>query len=62
MLITNEEFLAKDLLLKRIVLVGGGYIAAEFSHLTAHGCRVQASGEEGQLEIEADFHRSTQRA
>jgi glutathione reductase (NADPH) len=34
-LITNEEFLALDALPKRIVLVGGGYIAAEFSHIAA---------------------------
>jgi glutathione reductase (NADPH) len=34
-LITNEEFLALDSLPQRIVLVGGGYIAAEFSHIAA---------------------------
>ncbi len=34
-LITNEEFLALEKLPKRIVLVGGGYIAAEFSHIGA---------------------------
>jgi glutathione reductase (NADPH) len=34
-LITNEEFLALDTLPRRIVLVGGGYIAAEFSHIAA---------------------------
>jgi glutathione reductase (NADPH) len=34
-LITNEEFLALEKLPKRIVLVGGGYIAAEFSHVGA---------------------------
>jgi len=35
-LITNEEFLELDELPNRIVLVGGGYIAAEFSHIAAH--------------------------
>ncbi len=34
-LITNEEFLDLQLLPRRIVLVGGGYIAAEFSHIAA---------------------------
>jgi glutathione reductase (NADPH) len=34
-LITNEGFLDLDTLPKRIVLVGGGYIAAEFSHIAA---------------------------
>ncbi|WP_148862837.1 dihydrolipoyl dehydrogenase family protein [Marinobacter fonticola] len=34
-LIDNEEFLALERLPPRIVLVGGGYIAAEFSHLAA---------------------------
>jgi glutathione reductase (NADPH) len=34
-LITNEEFLELDELPKRIALVGGGYIAAEFSHIAA---------------------------
>ena len=34
-LIDNEEFLALDRLPRRIVLVGGGYIAAEFSHIAA---------------------------
>lgn len=35
-LITNEEFLELDELPNGIVLVGGGYIAAEFSHIAAH--------------------------
>jgi glutathione reductase (NADPH) len=35
-LIDNEEFLALEALPKRIVMVGGGYIAAEFSHVAAH--------------------------
>lgn len=35
-LITNEAFLALETLPKRIVMVGGGYIAAEFSHIAAH--------------------------
>ncbi len=34
-LITNEEFLALEALPQRIVMVGGGYIAAEFSHIAA---------------------------
>jgi glutathione reductase (NADPH) len=34
-LITNEEFLSLEQLPGRIVLVGGGYIAAEFSHIAA---------------------------
>jgi glutathione reductase (NADPH) len=34
-LVDNEGFLELETLPKRIVLVGGGYIAAEFSHLAA---------------------------
>jgi glutathione reductase (NADPH) len=34
-LIDNEAFLALETLPRRIVLVGGGYIAAEFSHIAA---------------------------
>ena len=34
-LITNEGFLSLEALPARIVLVGGGYIAAEFSHIAA---------------------------
>ena len=34
-LATNEDFLVLDRVPKRIVLVGGGYIAAEFSHIAA---------------------------
>ncbi|MES2137685.1 MAG: NAD(P)/FAD-dependent oxidoreductase [Pseudomonadota bacterium] len=34
-LIDNEGFLAMENLPRRIVLVGGGYIAAEFSHIAA---------------------------
>jgi glutathione reductase (NADPH) len=34
-LIDNEAFLSLDTLPRRIVLVGGGYIAAEFSHIAA---------------------------
>jgi glutathione reductase (NADPH) len=34
-LITSEEFLELESLPKKIVLVGGGYIAAEFSHIAA---------------------------
>lgn len=36
-LITSEEFLELEALPQRIVLVGGGYIAAEFSHIAARG-------------------------
>src|SRR6266571_4210540 len=40
-LATNENFLELDRLPRRIVLVGGGYIAAEFSHVAARaGARV----------------------
>lgn len=34
-LVTNEEFLALEHLPRRIVLVGGGYIAAEFARIAA---------------------------
>lgn len=34
-LLTNEDFLAMETLPRHIVLVGGGYIAAEFSHIAA---------------------------
>lgn len=34
-LIDNEDFLALETLPERIVMVGGGYIAAEFSHIAA---------------------------
>jgi glutathione reductase (NADPH) len=34
-LVTNEEFLELEELPPRIILVGGGYIAAEFSHIAA---------------------------
>lgn len=34
-LVTNEEFLNLETLPRRIVLVGGGYIASEFSHIAA---------------------------
>lgn len=33
--VTNEDFLALERLPRRIVLVGGGYIASEFSHIAA---------------------------
>lgn len=40
-LITSEDFLNLERLPSRIVLVGGGYIAAEFSHIAARaGARV----------------------
>ncbi len=34
-LLTNEDFLSLERLPRRIALVGGGYIAAEFSHIAA---------------------------
>jgi glutathione reductase (NADPH) len=34
-LVTNEEFLALETLPRRIAMVGGGYIAAEFSNIAA---------------------------
>ena len=34
-LIDNEGFMSLDVLPRRIVMVGGGYIAAEFSHIAA---------------------------
>ena len=34
-LIDNEGFMALEMLPRRIVMVGGGYIAAEFSHIAA---------------------------
>ncbi|MBW3567622.1 MAG: NAD(P)/FAD-dependent oxidoreductase, partial [Proteobacteria bacterium] len=34
-LVTNEDFLAMETLPRRIALVGGGYIAAEFSNIAA---------------------------
>ncbi len=34
-LVTNEDFLSLEMLPARIALVGGGYIAAEFSHIAA---------------------------
>jgi glutathione reductase (NADPH) len=40
-LVTSEGFLSLEELPRRVVLVGGGYIAAEFSHIAAHaGARV----------------------
>lgn len=40
-LIDNERFLALEALPERIVIVGGGYIASEFSHIAARaGARV----------------------
>lgn len=34
-IVTNEEFLTLEQLPRRILLVGGGYIASEFSHIAA---------------------------
>ena len=40
-LVTSEQFMAMESLPRRIVLAGGGYIAAEFSHIAARaGARV----------------------
>jgi glutathione reductase (NADPH) len=40
-LVTNEEFLSLDVMPHRIALIGGGYIASEFSHIAVHaGARV----------------------
>ncbi|MFC5509239.1 dihydrolipoyl dehydrogenase family protein [Bosea massiliensis] len=50
LLITNEEFLELEELPERIVLVGGGYIAAEFSHIAARaGARVTILQRGGRL-------------
>lgn len=68
-LITNEEFLEMDELPNRIVLVGGGYIAAEFSHIVARaGAKVTVlqRGERMLPQFDADlvgwlmesFHRA----
>ncbi len=35
-IITSTEFLELDQLPKRVVLLGGGYVAAEFAHIAAH--------------------------
>src|SRR2546427_4289937 len=44
-LATNEQFLELDALPARIVLVGGGYVAAEFSHIAARaGAKVTEIG------------------
>ena len=41
LLITSEQFLELDALPQHVILVGGGYIAAEFSHIAARaGSRV----------------------
>ncbi len=37
--ITSDQFLELDELPARIVMVGGGYIAAEFSHIAARRCQ-----------------------
>lgn len=49
-LATNEDFLQLETLPPRIVLVGGGYIAAEFSHIAARaGAEVTILQRAGQL-------------
>src|SRR5262249_46736790 len=45
--ITSERFLELETLPKRIVFVGGGYIAAEFSHLTARRFRSRCASARG---------------
>lgn len=57
-LFTNEEFLEMDELPNRIVLVGGGYIAAEFSHIAARaGAKVTVlqRGERMLMQFDADL-------
>ncbi len=57
-LVTNEEFLEMDELPNRIVLVGGGYIAAEFSHIAARaGAKVTVlqRGERMLMQFDADL-------
>lgn len=57
-LVTNEEFLEMDQLPNRIVLVGGGYIAAEFSHIVARaGAKVTVlqRGERMLMQFDADL-------
>ena len=57
-LVENEGFLALETLPRRIVLVGGGYIAAEFSHLAARaGAKVTIlqHGERMLKEFDADL-------
>ncbi|MEC4718288.1 NAD(P)/FAD-dependent oxidoreductase [Noviherbaspirillum sp. CPCC 100848] len=57
-LIDNEGFLALETLPRRIVMVGGGYIAAEFSHIAARaGAQVTIlqRGERILKEFDADL-------
>lgn len=57
-LLDNEGFLALETLPRRIVLVGGGYIAAEFSHLAARaGAQVTILQNEERMlkEFDADL-------
>lgn len=57
-LVTNEEFLEMDELPNRIVLVGGGYIAAEFSHIAARAgaiVTVLQRGERMLMQFDADL-------
>lgn len=57
-LVTNEEFLEMDELPSRIVLVGGGYIAAECSHIAARaGAKVTIlqRGERMLMRFDADL-------
>ncbi len=59
-LMDNEGFLALETLPHRIVLVGGGYIAAEFSHIAARaGSKVTVlqHGESMLKEFDADLVR-----
>ena len=57
-LVTNEKFLEMNALPSRIVLVGGGYIAAEFSHIAARaGAKVTVlqRGERMLMQFDADL-------
>lgn len=57
-LLDNEGFLALETLPRRIVLVGGGYIAAEFSHIAARaGAQVTILQNEERMlkEFDADL-------
>lgn len=57
-LVDNDDFLALETLPSRIVCVGGGYIAAEFSHLAARaGAKVTVlqHGERMLKEFDADL-------
>lgn len=57
-IVTNEAFLALERLPRRLVLVGGGYIAAEFSHIAARAnakVTVLQSGERMLTQFDPDL-------